>query len=78
MTNAEKELKAYKKEATQAAKDFGYPKVVFEDIQKAETISAISRVMHDARKYIQYRVKIKASNSLYFFYNYSNFKVKII
>lgn len=52
MTNAEKELKAYKKEATQVAKDFGYPKVVFEDIQKAETISAISRVMHDARKYI--------------------------
>ena len=52
MTNAEKELKNYKKEATQVAKDFKYPKVVFEDIQKAKSISAVSRVMHNAIKYI--------------------------
>lgn len=53
MTKTEmKELKEYQKEATQVAKDFDYPQIVFENINKASTVNELSRVMHDARKYI--------------------------
>lgn len=53
MTRQEmKELKEYRKEATQVAKDFEYPQIVFEDINKAQTVNELSRIMHDAMKYI--------------------------
>lgn len=53
MTKTEmKEIREYRKEATQVAKDFEYPQIVFEDINKAQTVNELSRVMHDARKYI--------------------------
>lgn len=46
------ELKEYRKECEVVAKDFEYPQVVFDSIKKAQSVNELSRVMHNAMKYI--------------------------